>query len=801
MFKLDSELILNELNQSIFVKDLQSNYLYVNETYANLLGMKPSEIIGKNDLDFFPNHIAKKYRSDDALVVAKKETIETKEEIVVDGKTKTIRTVKKPLYFEGEIFAVMGIFWDVTKYAEQEIEYKKLQYGLNKAQALAKIGHWELDLLSNELFWSDEVYRIFGLEPQSFGATYEAFLAHVHPDDIALVNKSYMDSVSEKKGYYITHRIIRSDGSIGFVEERCEHIFDDEMNIVGSIGTVHDKTKQKEDQHGLILAAKVFDKMHDGVLITDENKKIIQINQAFTNISGYFLEELQGNTPAMLSSGWQDQHFYEEMWKEINTKGQWSGEVRDRKKSGEIYLAELLIVALHNDAGILTNYISITNDITDKKEKEDLIHNLAYFDSLTNLPNRILFEERFHDKVNALKRTKKKMAILFLDMDNFKNVNDTLGHVVGDKFLVKVSLRIKKSLRESDTFARIGGDEFMIILDDIEEITQVLPTVERIVKSFTTPIIVEGKELFTGVSIGISVYPDDAQNYIELVKYADTAMYHVKESGKNGFQFYTESMNEKMTSRMKIQSNLRNAIVREEFFLEYQPKINLETHSVYGMEALIRWNHITDGLIRPDMFIGIAEQTGQIYEIGLWVAKQAIQDTKNLQISGKFLIVSINVSSVQLENELFIEDICRIAQEIGLDKSYIELEITETHIMNNIEKALITLRELSSKGFKISIDDFGTGYSSLSYLKKLPAQTIKIDRSFVLDIDKDDDDRSIVGAIIAMARSLGKDVIAEGSETQEHIDALKYLHCHKIQGYFFSKPIRIEKFKEFVENF
>ncbi|MBA3027175.1 MAG: EAL domain-containing protein, partial [Sulfurimonas sp.] len=463
--------------------------------------------------------------------------------------------------------------------------------------------------------------------------------------------------------------------------------------------------------------------------------------------------------------------------------------------------AEMLIVALRNDAGTLTNYISINTDITDRKEKEELIHNLAYFDSLTQLPNRILFEERFHDKVSTLKRTQKKMAILFLDMDNFKHVNDTLGHVIGDKFLVQVALEIKKSLRESDTFARVGGDEFMIILDDLEDITQVLPTAQRIVKSFLNPVIVEGRELFTGVSIGISVYPDDSENYIELVKYADTAMYHVKESGKNDFQFYTESMNEKMTSRMKIQSNLRNAILNNEFFLEYQPKINLETHTVYGMEALIRWNHPTDGLIRPDIFIGIAEQTGQIYEIGLWVAAKAMQDTKDLQKDGKYLVVSINVSSVQLENEFFINDICKVAYDIGLDKSYIELEITESHIMNNIEKALVTLQELSSRGFKISIDDFGTGYSSLAYLKKLPAQTIKIDRSFVLDIDKDDDDRSIVGAIIAMARSLGKDVIAEGSETQEHIDTLKYLHCHKVQGYYFSRPIRIEKFKEFVENF
>lgn len=276
MFELDEALILNALNQNIFVKDLHSNYLYANAAYASLLGLEPSDIVGKSDLDFFPIDIAKKYRSDDATVIAKNETLETKEEMIIDGQSKVIRTVKKPLYREGKIFAILGIFWDVTKFSKQEIEYKKLQYGLNKAQELAKIGHWELDLLNNKLFWSDEVYRIFGLEPQAFGATYEAFLAHIHPDDIELVNNSYMNSVREKRGYYVTHRIVRSDGSVGYVEERCEHLFDDEMNIIRSIGTVHDITKQKEAQHELMLAAEVFAKMQDGVLITDENKKIIQ---------------------------------------------------------------------------------------------------------------------------------------------------------------------------------------------------------------------------------------------------------------------------------------------------------------------------------------------------------------------------------------------------------------------------------------------------------------------------------------------------------------------------------------------
>ncbi len=393
------------------------------------------------------------------------------------------------------------------------------------------------------------------------------------------------------------------------------------------------------------------------------------------------------------------------------------------------------------------------------------------------------------------------MALLFIDMDNFKNINDTFGHLTGDRFLIEVAKSIKSLLREQDTFARLGGDEFTVILDDVKSIVDIASVADKIIDRFKNPVMIEDREFFTGASIGISIYPDDAQSYEELMRAADTAMYHVKESGKNSYQFYTQSMNEKITERMLIENDLRNAINKNELFLEYQPKINLETKSVYGMEALIRWNHSKIGLIRPDRFIGISEETGQILQIGLWVAKQAISDTKMFHDEGNKLTVSINVSSKQLDDVSFVDDICNIVDDIGLDKSYIELEITESHIMKNVDKALIILNLLYAKGFKLSIDDFGTGYSSLSYLKKLPAKTIKIDRSFVLDIDKNEDDRSIVSAIIAMARSLGKDVIAEGSETKEHVDTLKFLSCNQIQGYYFSKPLKIDKFREFVYGF
>ncbi len=678
---------------------------------------------------------------------------------------------------------------------------KKLYAGFMEAQALANIGHWELDLVANTLYWSDEVYRIFGLEPQEFDATYEAFLQHTYPEDRTKVNDAYTHSLQQKQGYYIEHRIVRKDGSVGFVEERCEHEFNADGEAIRSIGTVHDVTEKMMTQNELYLAAALFKKMNDGVMITDAMQRIITINAAFSKISGYELKEIVGKTPHVMSSGWHDKHFYEELWQAINTSGQWSGELIDRRKNGELYTAHLNIIAIHNTRGELTNYISIVNDISEKKQKETLIHNLAYFDPLTELPNRVLFQERVSRKIPSLKKNGKKMAIFFIDMDNFKNINDTYGHFTGDRFLIEVARLIKSLLHEQDTLARLGGDEFTVIMEDIDSLVDVASVAQKIIDTFDKPIKIENREFYTGASLGISIYPDDGKNYEELVKAADTAMYQVKESGKKGYKFYTRLMNEKITQRVLIENDLRGAIAREELFLEYQPKVNIATKSVYGMEALVRWNHPKIGLVRPDQFIGIAEESDQILPLGLWVAQEAMRQTKILHDAGMQLVVSINVSSKQLEDPSFVDTICALAHDIGIDKSYVELEITESHIMKNVDYALEVLNVLDKRGFLLSIDDFGTGYSSLNYLKKLPTKTIKIDRSFVLDIDKNPDDRSIVAAIIAMARSLGKDVIAEGSETRAHIEALRSLECAKVQGYFFSKPLKIELFKEFVTNF
>ncbi len=675
MSVFESEIILDSLEQHLFIKDINLNYIYANRTYKKLFEAEVGDIIGKNDRDLFAKELADGFYQDDMYVLESKKNSDKIKTLQLDGKTCVVRMTKKPFFVDGKLIGILGTFCPTTKK-------------------------------------DDVLYR------------------------------------------------------------RCE------------------------------LDSKVLSKISDGLLVTDAQRKIIKANEAFSILSGYTLQDIKGKNPESLASGWNDESFYEKMWAEVDAKGEWNGEITERKKDGEVYTTEVSVIALHKEGSKkISNYVFIVHDISKRKKDEELIHNLAYFDSLTNLPNRVLFEERVNTNIASLKRNKKKMAILFIDMDNFKEINDNYGHLIGDKFLIQVSKNIKRFLRENDTLARLGGDEFIIMLDNIELASDIVPIANRIVNRFNKEVKIEGHKLYSGVSIGISVYPDDAQDYEELLSTADTAMYQVKHSGKNGFQFYKKSMNEKATYRMLMEKDLRSALHHNELFLEYQPKVDLETNEVYGMEALLRWNHKELGAIKPEKFIKIAEASGQIYELGLWVLRQAISDTKSLHDEGCLLTVSINISSKQLDNQNFVYDVCQIVHEIGLEKQYIELEINECNILNNVDNATKTIGALHERGYKISIDDFGTGFSSLSYLKKLPAQTIKIDRSFVHDFDVNADDRSVVETIIAMGKFMGKDIVAEGSETKANVEALKFLNCYKVQGYYFSKPLPIDTFKKYVHSF
>ena len=550
----------------------------------------------------------------------------------------------------------------------------------------------------------------------------------------------------------------------------------------------------------LELFAKLFDNSGEAMVITDAQRNIIAANKAFFQITGYSAEEVIGKNPKILSSGKQSAEFYRDMWRLISETGYWQGEIWNRRKSGEIYPEWLSIGVVKNANGEVMNYISLFIDITKRKESERHIKFLAHYDSLTKLPNRALFGDRLLQGLATAKRSGKKVALLFLDLDRFKSINDSLGHLSGDLLLQSVATRLKSCVREIDTVCRQCGDEFMVLLTEIDKAEDAAHVALKIVRAMSEAHSVGGSSLIVTFSIGISIYPDDATDNQFMIKNADAAMYHAKEKGRNNFQFFTPDMNAEASERLALESDLRRALQQEEFVLHYQPQIDNHSLKIVGIEALIRWQRLGNGLVSPAKFIPIAEDCGLINSIGEWVLKTACVQNKKWQDEGLLKVpVAVNISALQFHQKHFKETVAQALHESGLEPGYLELEITEGVTIKDIETTVRQLKELKQMGVLISIDDFGTGYSSLSYLKRFPIDKLKVDQSFVRDISTSADDASIVQTIISMGHGLRLKVIAEGVETAEQLAFLKERGCDEIQGYYFSKPLTAEEFGEYVK--
>ena len=555
-------------------------------------------------------------------------------------------------------------------------------------------------------------------------------------------------------------------------------------------------SKLRKNDRILSLAATVFDHSPDGILLSDADNKILQINDAFTQLTGYTTEDVIGKDPRMLSSGDQSNEFYQAMWQKIHAQGKWSGEIYNRRKNGEVYPERLTIIAIKNEQNQLTHHIAIFNDISQQKKAEQHIHFLAHYDPLTHLPNRSLFNERLQHAILKSQRSHKSIALLFIDLDRFKEINDSFGHKAGDQLLIQVANDIKSCIRDTDNTARLGGDEFLISMEELthnELIVNAPLVATKILTALAHKYTLEMTQAYIGASIGIAIYPEDATTAATLLQAADMAMYHAKEQGKNNYQFYSTQLNEKAKRRAYIERELRLALSRNQLLLHYQPQYNIISKKVESFEALLRWQHPELGLIHPDEFIPIAEDSGLIIKIGLWVLKTAVKQLlvwqKNINPT---LLMAINVSVKQLESDKLSQSVQSILEITHLPPKYLELEVTENISIDDDSITLANLHKLDSLGVQLSMDDFGTGYSNMSYLKKLPIGRIKIDRCFISDIPQDSNDEAIACAIIAMAESFNYDVIAEGIETKEQEEFLLNNGCHTGQGFLFSKPIAAE---------
>lgn len=560
--------------------------------------------------------------------------------------------------------------------------------------------------------------------------------------------------------------------------------------------TIGDLKKAGEQ---LQLAAQVFESSRDAITITDARGAIITVNEAFTTITGYPAADVVGKNPKILQSGRHDAEYYRVMWASIQEHGHWQGEIWNKRKNGEIYPEWLKITAVKNQSQDTTNYIAVFSDITGDIRAAEHIQRLAYYDTLTDLPNRALLSDRLDLAIAHAKRSGYKCAVLFLDMDRFKNINDALGHSIGDQLLKSVATRLKECVREVDTVARMGGDEFVVVLDGMAETDDILTVAQKMLHSLSQSYEVEGHNIRATPSIGISVYPEDGTDGESLIMNADSAMYHTKENGRNDFKFFVSDMKTKVAEKLFIESDLRKALEHGQFVLHYQPQVDIKTGHIIGAEALIRWNHPVAGLISPAKFISIAEESGLIIPLGEWILNEACRQNLAWQKTGLPPIsIAVNLSAVQFRQQNLCQLISKVLSDTGLDPHYLELELTEGLVMSNTNSAIATLNCFKEMGVHISIDDFGTGYSSLSYLKHFPIDYLKIDQSFVRDITTNPDDAAITTAIINMAQGLNLKTIAEGVETADQLAFLRLHSCDVVQGYYFSKPVPATEFADIL---
>lgn len=561
-----------------------------------------------------------------------------------------------------------------------------------------------------------------------------------------------------------------------------------------SVHIMEDITERHKAEEKQQIAAQVFNSAAESIMILDAGMSVVEVNQAFTATTGYTSQEVTGRKPWLIEAI-PDKKFFDSVWETLHECDHWRGETRKQRKNGEIYPALLNVSVVRDAHGKISHYILVFSDISDLKAAQEHFEYLANHDRLTGLPNRNLFYDRLQHGLDKALRSKDQLAVMFIDLDNFKSVNDTLGHEMGDLLLSQTAERLRACTRKEDTIARLGGDEFTVLAEDLRDPEGVVSaTASRIIDMLSQPFHLDGQEALVSASVGIALYPDNGPDFQSLLNNADAAMYQAKQTGKNNYQFFNDDMNSNAKRRAKLERDLRQTLKNGELFLAYQPQIELESGRVIGLEALLRWRHPELGLIPPQQFIPVAESSGLIVAIGDWVMNAVCLQVAAWEKQGmKGFRVAVNLSSRQFRHNHLAESIGLIIAKKKANPAFLEIELTESAMMDDTEQASLILHQLKDMGIRIAVDDFGMGYSSLNYLKRFPIDALKIDSSFIHEVATSQDDAAITSAIISMGHSMQLKVIAEGVETQEQMSFLKARDCDAVQGFYMSHPLLAEK--------
>lgn len=787
--------IFDTVRDGIVVANQASKQIIeVNPAISKMIGYTQDELVGMTVEDIHPKErltdILEQFdrQARGEIAIAADTPVQRKDGSIfyADISTASLNLNEQP--------CLLGLFRDTTeqKEAEQQLANTEVEW----VQAMDQFDDaiYIIDLNRQLVRANQTFYRMIHSDPEHCIGMDIDKLVHTRGEaGDCPICQSLRD---KKEGNFILEADDSHNLSGRPLEVRIKHVQNVSGEISGMLVSMHDLSHSRKTAERLKLMASIFDNTSEAILVTDANANIIEINQSFIDITGCSREEVIGQNPRIWKSGRHDVSFYQNMWHSLSKTGKWRGEIWNRRKNGEIFPVWQNISSIHDQSGQLIHYISIFSDISQVKQAQRQLDHLSQHDALTDLPNRTLLNERLERSINHSQRLGSQLAIIFIDLDGFKFINDSFGYQAGDTLLRGIAEMLMSSIRQDDTVARISSDEFVLLLEDVNELRDIIQIAEKLLIKTKEPIALNNQDITVTASLGICLYPQDGKSAAELLKNANAAMYKAKEDGGDNFQFYSTELTQSVFERVLLESNLHQALKQNEFVLYYQPQFNLETGQVVGVEALIRWQQPQLGQISPDRFIPLAEDSGLIIPIGNWVLHEACRQAKTWLDQGfDFGRIAVNVSGLQIQRGGVAEKVIDALKASELPASFLELEVTEGFIMKNSDKAIQQLEALRQVGVVIAIDDFGTGYSSLSYLKKLPIDKLKIDQSFVHDIPNDTDDMAICAAIVALGKNLGMTVIAEGVEKEEQAKSLQKIGCDEVQGFLYSKPISANKFE------